>query len=244
MAWVRPTRCLSTEVEKQMIWNNAIVRLLAYYTAVLVVFASVTTAFPTIIEMQLAERHRLPVGFDTAGEVPERVDPGTGAAAHLEPHVLVPVMLGMVGALLLALPLSWTYSWTRRPKKYRRALAQTLIALPVAVALVLFLVKGSLALAFSLAGVVAAIRWRTRLNNTMDAVFTFVAIGIGLASGIQHLVIAFAASAFFNFLMLWMSHRQVGRSPMQLDGWTLRPAMEHQVPPTEELSIEEASHQQ
>ncbi len=94
-------------------------------------------------------------------------------------------------------------------------------------ALVLFLVKGSIALAFGLAGVVAAIRWRTRIDNTMDAVFTFVAIGIGLASGIRHLTIAFAASAFFNFLVLWMTRWHVGRSPMQLDGWTLKRATEH-----------------
>jgi hypothetical protein len=154
-----------------MIWNNVIVRLLAYYVAVLIFFVSVMTAFPAIVEMQVAERNRMPAGLDAAVEVQEPVEQETGITEIVQLDVVVPVMLGMVGALLLALPLSWTYSWTRRPKKYRRALAQTLVALPVAVALVLFLVKGSLALAFSLAGVVAAIRWRTRLDDTMDAVF-------------------------------------------------------------------------
>jgi hypothetical protein len=107
----------------------------------------------------------------------------------------------------------------------------------VAVALVLFLVKGSLALAFSLAGVVAAIRWRTRLDDTMDAVFTFVAIGIGLATGVQYLFVAFIASAFFNFLILFMTRFEFGRNPMQLDGWTLRPLSEHQTAPTEDVLL-------
>jgi len=109
----------------------------------------------------------------------------------------------------------------------------------VAVALVLFLVKGSLALAFSLAGVVAAIRWRTRLDNTMDAVFASVAIGIGLASGIQHLMAACAASGSFNFLILWMTRVRLERCPMQMRGWRLGPAVEHQTKATEDVPIEQ-----
>ena len=224
-----------------MIWNNAIVRLLVWYVAVVAFFWAIFAAFPQVVEYQLAERSRVPIGFAATAEAPEPIEYGVGPTALLNAQLVVPVVLGMVCALLLALPLSWTYSWTRRPKKIRRAIAQTLIALPVAVALVLFLVKGSLALAFSLAGVVAAIRWRTRLDNTMDAVFTFVAIGIGLATGVQYLVIALIASAFFNFLMLFITRFQVGRKPMQLDGWTLRPASEHQVDSTEEISLDGGS---
>ncbi len=218
-----------------VIWNNVIVRLLLWYLGVIIVFWAIMTTIPGVAELQLAERARTPVGFSPAAEVPQPVEPGE-APKLLDPRTLVPVALGMLGALLLSLPLSWTYSWTRRPKKVRRAIAQTLVALPVAVALVLFLVKGSLALAFSLAGVVAAIRWRTSLDNTMDAVFAFVAIGIGLATGVQYLLTAFLASAFFNFLILFMTRYQLGRDPKQLDGWTLRPASEYQVDSTQVVS--------
>ena len=222
-----------------MIWNNVIVRLLVWYLAVLALFWAIMTAFPSVVELQLAERARVPVGFSATTEVARSLEQSVEPKL-LDPRAVVPVVIGMVGALLLSLPLSWTYSWTRRPKKIRRAVAQTLIALPVAVALVLFLVKGSLALAFSLAGVVAAIRWRTRLDNTMDAVFTFVAIGIGLATGVQYLLIAFIASAFFNFLILVMTRYQFGRDPMQLDGWTLRPVSEHQVESTQEITLKKS----
>ncbi|UCD25241.1 MAG: DUF4956 domain-containing protein [Gemmatimonadota bacterium] len=225
-----------------MLRNNVIVRLVLWYLAVLVFLATIMTAFPIVVEWQLAERARTPLGFSAASQTPE-FSQQVAEPRLLNPQALVPVALGMVGALLLALPLSWTYSWTRRPKKVRRAIAQTLIALPVAVALVLFLVKGSLALAFSLAGVVAAIRWRTSLDNTMDAVFAFVAIGIGLATGVQYLFVAFIASAFFNFLIVFMARYQVGRDPMQLDGWTLKPVSEYQVDSTQEITLQQRDSQ-
>jgi len=84
--------------------------------AVLIFFVSVMTALPAILEMQVVERNRMPADVGVAAEVEEAVEQGTGITAILQLNVAVPVMLGMVGALLLALPLSRTYSWTRRPR--------------------------------------------------------------------------------------------------------------------------------
>ena len=52
--------------------------------------------------------------------------------------------------------------------------AHTLLVMPVAITLVVFLVKGSLALAFSLAGIVAAVSFQTTLNDTMDIAYLFM----------------------------------------------------------------------
>jgi hypothetical protein len=139
----------------------------------------------------------------------------------------------MVGALVLSLPIAWVYLWTRTAKKYRIVFAQTLIVLPIAIALVVFLVKGSLALAFSLAGIVAAIRWRTSLSETTDAAFMFIIIGIGLAAGVQLLVVAFIASLAFNAVALTVWHTRFAIRPVVVDGWYVRrdparaPAQEH-----------------
>ncbi len=219
-----------------MIRDNVIVRLAAYYIAVLALFVMSILLFPSFADLQLSARAQQVQSLE--GPVMTEAPSVTGnrLEAMFQPRSITSVGVGMLAALLLVLPLAWTYMWTRRPKKYRRALAQSLIALPVAVALVVFLVKDSLALAFSLAGVVAAIRWRTSLRDTRDAVFTFVAIGVGLAAGVQLVMVAFVASAFFNFLVLSITRWDVGRRPMQLDGWTLRPAAEHQVSATEEIS--------
>jgi hypothetical protein len=101
------------------------------------------------------------------------------------------------------------------------ATSSALVALPIAVALAVFLVKSSLALAFSLAGIVAAIRWRAALNETMDGIFMFVVIGIGLAAGAQLLTVALVASVIFNALILVLSRTAYAARPRRLAGFTL-----------------------
>ena len=61
------------------------------------------------------------------------------------------------------------------------------------------IVVNSIALAFSLAGVVAAVRFRFSLNQPSDAMYIFVAIGIGLGAGIG--AVSIAAVISFTFVM-------------------------------------------
>jgi len=60
-------------------------------------------------------------------------------------------------------------------------------------------------MAFSLAGVVAGVRYRYALKSTADSLFIFLAVGVGLACGIGMLLVAAVMSAIFNytFLILW-----------------------------------------
>ena len=58
-------------------------------------------------------------------------------------------------------------------------MVQTLVILPIVAAGVVFMVKNSLALAFSLGGIVAAVSFRNTLRDTKDAVYIFLATGVG-----------------------------------------------------------------
>lgn len=108
----------------------------------------------------------------------------------------------MVGALLLVLPIGFTYVRTRTQLKYDHSLIQTVIVLPIVVTAILVVVQDSLALAFSLAGIVAAVRFRNNLKESGDAVYIFGSIGIGFATGIHALGVAAALSLFFVVLEL------------------------------------------
>ncbi|MEX0907436.1 MAG: DUF4956 domain-containing protein [Gemmatimonadota bacterium] len=109
-----------------------------------------------------------------------------------------------IGALLLALPVAWVHMFTRR-LRYDPSLVQAIIILPIVVAGVVLVVKNSLALAFALAGIVAGVRFRQKLNEPQDAVYVLLALGIGLAAGVQALDVALAVSLIFNVagLALW-----------------------------------------
>ena len=111
----------------------------------------------------------------------------------------------VIGAVLLAVPVAFTYVRTRNKLKYDQSLVQTVIMLPVVVTAILIVVQNSIALAFSLAGIVAAVRFRNNLKDSRDAVYILAAVGIGFAAGVGWLAIAAFLSIFFCTLelLLW-----------------------------------------
>lgn len=115
------------------------------------------------------------------------------------------LVMAIVGAVALMVPVSWTYMAIRSKSKMDQSLVETILILPIAVTGIVLIVHNSLAMAFSLAGVVAGVRYRYALKSTADSLFIFLAVGVGLACGIGMLLIAAVMTAIFNytFLILW-----------------------------------------
>jgi hypothetical protein len=205
--------------------NNIIVRLIVYYVVTLTIFSGLFRVFPQIPEYISAERARssetVAMEQDLQSTIKNSKAATTGGFELLQPARSVPIFMAMMTAFLVTLPVAWVYRWTRPRKRYSQAFAHTLLVVPVAIALVVFLVKGSLALAFSLAGIVAAIRFRTALNEPMDAIYMFIVIGTGLAAGVQLLTIALIASIFFNAIALGVWRTNFGAQPAIVSGWQL-----------------------
>ena len=123
----------------------------------------------------------------------------------LSPHGPLQLALASIGSLILTVPVSWAYFITSRARRIDQSFLQTIIILPIVVTGIAMIVLNSLALAFSLAGIVAAVRFRFSLDQPSDAMYIFVAIGIGLGSGIGALGVAAVISATFVFatLIIW-----------------------------------------
>ncbi|CAN0589742.1 unnamed protein product, partial [Laminaria digitata] len=116
--------------------------------------------------------------------------------------------IAIAAAVLLSLPVSWVYFITTRSKEVDRSFAQTIVVLPVVVAGIATIVQHSLALAFSLAGIVAAVRFRFTLTQPAHALYVFVSIAIGIAAGISAVSIAYVVAVGFVLvnLLLWRAN--------------------------------------
>jgi len=118
-----------------------------------------------------------------------------------------PMRLGFasLGAAILIIPVSWVYFITSRTKEVNQSFVQTIIIMPIVVTGISTIVINSIALAFSLAGIVAAVRFRFTLDQPSHAMYIFVAIAIGLAAGIGALGVALVISAAFVYsnLVIW-----------------------------------------
>jgi len=114
-------------------------------------------------------------------------------------------LVAMVGALLLMLPVAWTYVATRLRRRLDPSVVTTIILLPIAVAAILVIVQDSLAVAFSLAGIAGLVRFRNALDDTRDAMYVVIAIAIGLGAGVGTLEASAALSGLYNVAVvaLW-----------------------------------------
>jgi hypothetical protein len=159
----------------------------------------------------------------TLVRLPQVLEDGLGAAsAAVEPEDVPPrlelaltTVIIVLGTLALVLPVSWVYMSARAVKGHNQMVAQTLIFLPVVVAGIVLVVQNSLALAFSLAGVVAAVRFRTTFRDVRDVVFIFLVIAVGFAAGVQSFVVAAVISILFNFVMILTWRYDFGRNVLE-----------------------------
>ncbi len=110
--------------------------------------------------------------------------------------------LAMTTACILAIPLAFVYIRTRTRQKYDESLINSVIILPPLVSAILVVVQNSLALAFTLTGIVAAVRFRSNLKDSRDAVYILAAVGIGFASGVYFAGVALVVSLIFALLEL------------------------------------------
>ncbi len=180
--------------------------MILYYAALVAAGILIIILFPQIQEEQLALGRLTQLQSGLEGEITETLT-GTryGTGFDVGQVGLGLIAISVLSPLGIMIPVAWTYIIVKRKGGYDQSVVHTLLILPVAVTGIVLVVQHSLALAFSLAGIVAAVRFRTTLEDVKDAVYVFLAIGVGLACGVQALGMALVLSVAFNVvnLTLW-----------------------------------------
>jgi hypothetical protein len=144
------------------------------------------------------------------GDLADRADTFEPVYSSVEENIFartssLRLALASLGAAILIIPVSWVYFITSRTKEVNQSFVQTIIVMPIVVTGISTIVMNSIALAFSLAGIVAAVRFRFTLDQPSHAMYIFVAISIGLAAGIGALDVAAVISAAFVYatMIIW-----------------------------------------
>jgi hypothetical protein len=216
-------------------------RLVAYYVILGIIVAIAGFFFPREISRILAK------GLGDVAEGPTVLTDALSSPSSLGTFgltsllgVAITTVLILLGALVLILPVTWVYM-SARPSggQHNQNVVQTLIILPLVVAGIVFMVQNSLALAFSLAGVVGAVRFRTTLRDSRDLVYVFLSIVVGFAAGVQSLAVGAVVSIVFNFVLIITWRYDYGRNmmmPTAAAQWSrplqalASPTGDHQIP--------------
>lgn len=201
--------------------QQQVIRLVAYYAILAAVVFLLHQLAPSL-PIFSTESFRANIAEINKGNPLE----GTSPLNLTSGQVAVNSLVMMLSAVLLMLPVAWVHILTRSRKGFSQSMVQTLIMLPLVVAGVLTIVQHSVALAFSLGGVVGAVSFRNRLADPKDAIYIFLAIAVGIAAGVQVLSVAAALSIFFNLVVLLAWTFDFGRMPANLEAGVAQKRLE------------------
>ena len=192
-------------------------RLATYYAALLIIGVVLFRFVPVLDNLLTGER------LARLAQTPALLQDGlNGAQTQAPPEdVLSRVEFAastaflLLSTLAIMLPVTWVYMSARSGHGHNQTVVQALVVLPMIVAGIILIVSNSLALAFSLGGVVAAVRFRTNLSDARDVVFIFLAIAVGFAAGVQDITIALMLSMLFNFVLVMIWRYDYGRPVLE-----------------------------
>lgn len=207
---------LSSEAEMRRAGFRLLRKLLLYHLSLGVLLLVLVSLFPSFVDW-------LPVGgvrdLAAGGEI--SIDTGPSETLRSDGEIISTVLragedldrlgyarqllITLIGIWLLMLPVSWVHKGIHRSGIHDHSLDETTLILPGVVAAIVLIVQHSLALAFSLAGIVAGVQFRRALQDTFDALFILVAIGSGIAAGVAALEVAAILTMFFSYATLYVS---------------------------------------
>jgi len=103
-------------------------------------------------------------------------------------------VINLLLAAVLALGVGWYYERFGMALSNRKKLAYLLPVLSMTTALVISVIKSSLALSLGLVGALSIVRFRAAIKEPEELLYLFIAIAIGLAVGADQRLIAIAGA--------------------------------------------------
>ena len=224
--------------------NRLLVILCAWFTVLFGVVIAIGAAYPDLLPY-------FPLGGNDVMEIvgvdgdEESFFDRLGASQEVETEPATAQQIGMLalflslslgGTVVVMLPVTWTYAAIKREIGYRKSFARALIVLPKIASTTVLLIQNNLALAFGLAAMVAAVRFRVALQEAIDGIFIFAAICVGLAAGIGHLGVATVMAFFFCVANTVLWKMDYGKNPVdELRVAKKRAKLEGSIKPSDEF---------
>lgn len=126
------------------------------------------------------------------------------------PTTSVDVLANLLVALVCGLVLSLIYRATYRGPSYSVTFVNSLVLLTIIASIVIMVIGNNIARAFGLVGAMSIIRFRTAIRDTMDLVFIFLSLAIGMACGVGLSAVALAGTLLAGLVVVALTFTHFG----------------------------------
>ncbi len=113
---------------------------------------------------------------------------------------VIALALSFLGGQLIA----WTYMLTHSGLSYSRSFVNSLVIMPLLVALVMMVMAYNLVTAFGLMAVFAIVRFRNILRDTLDTTYVLASLVLGMATGTHRFSLAILGLAVVVLVMIYL----------------------------------------
>lgn len=127
-------------------------------------------------------------------------------------EITLTILVGMI----LGLAISFIYKKTYKGFAYSQEFAQTLIIVCVIISLIISVIGTNIARAFSLAGALSIIRFRSSVQAPRDIAFIFFSMGAGLACGAGLYIPAIIFVVLMTVFVYLLDMLHVAASPTEV----------------------------
>jgi len=123
----------------------------------------------------------------------------------------IEVIFTVLICFVLQLILSYSYIRTHRGRFYSQSYVHTLIIVGVVISVIIIVIGSNIARAFSLAGALSIIRFRTAIRDPRDVAYVFFAMGVGLACGSGLFTAAIILTILLSTIVVLLEATDYGR---------------------------------
>ncbi len=128
----------------------------------------------------------------------------------LAPLNIPTLVLSVLLAFLIGHVIAWVYMLTHSGLSYSRSFVNSLIVIPMIVALVMTVMANNLVTAFGMMAVFAIVRFRNILRDTFDSTYILWSLAMGMACGTQRFPVAIVGCLFTGTVILYLSVTSFG----------------------------------
>jgi len=118
---------------------------------------------------------------------------------------LAEIVSNILISLICSFIISLIYRFTYKGPGYSESFVHSIIYLSVITSVVIMVIGNNLARAFGLVGALSIIRFRTAIKDTVDIVYIFLALAIGMAAGVGYHKLAIVGTLMIGAILILFS---------------------------------------
>jgi hypothetical protein len=118
------------------------------------------------------------------------------------------IAFNVLASFAVGMFIYFVYKRTYMGVLYQKSFSVSLILLSVVTTLIIMTISGNLVLSLGLVGALSIVRFRTPIKDSMDLVFLFWAISMGIANGVGYYGISVVGSVLIGLILFFMTRQE------------------------------------